>query len=338
MINKLKSMKKKITNKLSNRNINMQINSGVDEYIYATSPYITSINLDDNIGKYGANLTIMVLTCNRVNNTIDLINSMKSHFEKFDGTLMIVDNNSTKEQLQILKDELKNFKFKYEIVEFSENYGIAGGRQRAMEFVKTEWVMLLDNDIYFTTNPLSKISKDISLLGCHFLNMPLMNENVESIFTNGGNLYIEPLANKEIFLSSGSVFKQGKCKKNDEFEPSLSTFLYGGTSVIKKETFLKCGGFDDNMFIGFEDSDFSIRLFRAGYKIGNCGILALVHNHTASNNADDIEYEKKRFSNTKLRESALYFEKKNKYKVWNPEIENWIKQRNEELNVNNGGK
>lgn len=316
----------------NNTNI-YDVNHGVDKYLYATSPYITHINKDDNIGEYGSNLTIMILTCNRVDSTIKLLESIKKHMSNFKGYLLFVDNNSSKEQLDILKRKTKEIQFKYEIIEFSENLGIAGGRQMAMDYVKTEWVMLLDNDIYFTTNPLKKLQKDIFILGCHFINMPLMTETEQNIFTNGGNLYIDYRDKDNIFLNSGSVFIQGKCIKNTEFSPSLSTFIYGGASVVKKETFLKCGGFDSNMFIGFEDVDFSIRVFREGYKIGNCGILALVHNHSVPKDNSDIEYEKKRFSNVKLKESAEYFEKKNKYKVWSPGIEDWINQRNKELEL-----
>jgi GT2 family glycosyltransferase len=331
MLNKIKIFFEKIKNK--SVNYITTVNHGVDKYIYATSPYITHINNDDNIGIYGINLTIMILSCNRVENTIILIKSIERNIPKFKGCILIIDNNSCKEQLDILKNKIKENSLNCEIVEFSENYGIAGGRQRGMDFVKTDWVMLIDNDIYFTTDPLKKLQSDISLLGCHFINMPLMDETVEKIFTNGGNLYIDYKDDDNIFVNSGSVFKQGKCKKNIQFPPSLSTFIYGGTSVVKKETFLKCGGFDENMFIGFEDSDFSIRVFRAGYKIGNCGILALVHNHNASKDINDIEYEKKRFSNERLKESAMYFENKNKYKVWNPGIEEWIKERSKELNL-----
>ncbi len=342
MLNKFKTIVRRIKNKLNtilNNNKSeyssdiTSVNIGVDQYIYATSPYISYINIDDNIGINGKNLTIMVLSCNRVENTIILIESIEKYIENFKGYLLIIDNNSSKQQLEILKNKIKKLTFKCDIVEFNENYGIAGGRQKGMKFVKTDWVMLLDNDIYFTIDPFKKLQKDISTLGCHFINMPLMNETEGNIFTNGGNLYIDYRDEDNIFINSGSVFTQGKCEKNTEFAPSLSTFIYGGTCIVKKETFLKCGGFDENMFIGFEDSDLSIRVFREGYKIGNCGILALVHSHSVPKNNTDIEYEKKRFSNTKLKESAMYFEKKNKYKVWSPGIEGWINERNKELKL-----
>ena len=342
MVNKIMRFIRKASDRI-NRSLNIKLldeginitklNDGVDKYIYATSPYIVHINSGDNIGENGNNLTIMVLTCNRVENTIKLLESINKHIPNFKGYVLLADNGSSKEQLQILKSKRKEMPFRCEIIEFGENLGIAGGRQRAMDYVKTEWVMLLDNDIYFTTNPLKKLQKDISLLGCHFINMPLMTETEKNVFTNGGNLYIDYIDKDNIYVNSGSVFKQEECIKNTEFAPSLSTFIYGGTSVMKKETFLKCGGFDENMFIGFEDSDLSIRVFRAGYKVGNCGILALVHDHCTPKNNQDIEYEKKRFSNSKLKQSAEYFEKKNKYKVWNPSIEEWIKQRNDELKL-----
>lgn len=108
---------------------------------------------------------------------------------------------------------------------------------------------------------------------------------------------------------------------------------FGGSSVVNKETFIECGGFDENMFVGFEDVDFSITLFRKGYKIGCCGVLGLVHDHNISNDSNDIEYERKRFSNEKIYASAKYFKKKHGFTVWSEETEEWLKQRERELGI-----
>ena len=85
----------------------------------------------------------------------------------------------------------------------------------------------------------------------------------------------------------------------------------------------------------FEDYDLSIEIFQHGLKVGNLGYAAFVHNHKVPEVKDDVEYEKARFSNEKLRESALYFEKKRGFKVWNEETEKWIREKHESLKINN---
>ena len=65
-------------------------------------------------------------------------------------------------------------------------------------------------------------------------------------------------------------------------EQPSSNFLFGGASIIKKDTFVKCGMFDENMFIGFEDTDLSLRLYNMGYKIdfieGSINNIKIVRN------------------------------------------------------------
>ena len=68
--------------------------------------------------------------------------------------------------------------YKCRCVEFGQNFGVSGGRNRLYREVKTEWIFQLDNDVYFISNPLKKIQKDIAVLGCHFLCVPVLNEKI----------------------------------------------------------------------------------------------------------------------------------------------------------------
>ena len=106
-----------------------------------------------------------------------------------------------------------------------------------------------------------------------------------------------------------------------------------GASVLRKSTFLECGKFDEGMFVGFEDNDFSITVFKKGYKVATIGILGLIHDHKKPENQNDLEYEKQRFSNVRLLKSARYFEKKHNFKIWNEVTENWLKEKEKELGI-----
>jgi len=129
------------------------------------------------------------------------------------------------------------------------------------------------------------------------------------------------------------MHEQTRATTNEEFAPSISTFLFGGASIINKQLFFDCGGFDDGFFIGFEDLDYSIALFQKGYKIGSVGTLALVHDHKRLREKTNVEYERERFSNENVLKSALYFESKHGLKVWSKSTEKWLKTRRAELGI-----
>lgn len=122
-------------------------------------------------------------------------------------------------------------------------------------------------------------------------------------------------------------------KQIKKFQEHYQLLYSVGASVLKKSTFIECGKFDEGMFVGFEDNDFSITVFKKGYKVATIGILGLIHDHKKPENQNDLEYEKQRFSNVRLLKSARYFEKKHNFKIWNEVTENWLKEKEKELGI-----
>lgn len=303
---------------------------GIEPVLYGTSLYHRMLWYDDNIGKDGENLTIMVLSCERAQATIEMMESIVKQIPNFKGKFLVADNGSSQETKDLLKETFKKMPYDCKMMEYGENLGVAKGRNKAVEQVETEWIMSLDNDILFSENILPEVKNTISQYGTHFVNLPLLNETGEKVYSLGGNIFVEAIENG-IHIGCGGSFVPGDFDQVEKPNPSFSTFLFGGASVFKKSTFEKCGKFDEGMFVGFEDIDFSIALFQAGYKIVTIGKLGLIHNHKKPQTQSDLEYERQRFSNTRLLESAKYFEGKHGFKIWNDATEAWLKEKEESL-------
>lgn len=310
---------------------NLEIVDGIEVLNYGTSEFHRLIS-DDNIGFNAEKLTIVILSCNRADATLKLLHSVEEQCPTFGGKIIIADNGSQLESMTKLKDGLKDIKLDFKLLEFNENLGVAKGRNTAVKYVETEWIMFLDNDIYFIKEMFKQIQSSIAKIGCKFLNLPLLSYDKKTLFSYGGHMYISSLG-KIIHIGCGSTYKQAAVEDLENVNDCLASFLFGGSSVVNKETFLKCGGFDEGMFVGFEDIDFSITLFREGYKIGCCKEIGLVHDHQVANNTNDLEYEKQRFSNKRLFQSAQYFKNKHGFTVWTEETEKWLKQRVKEIGI-----
>lgn len=148
----------------------------VEERPYYTSEFHKLIGVEnhpgyfslDNIGINGENLTIAILSMNRSSLTIRLMNSIAEYLPNFAGEFLIGDNGSEEGEKKILRLHMKKMPYSCRMVEFDKNYGVAGGRNRLFVEVKTDWIMSLDNDLYFTSNPLEQAQKDINALGVQF--------------------------------------------------------------------------------------------------------------------------------------------------------------------------
>lgn len=319
----------------------MQINTDNLENGLEVRPYVTHrfhefLNADSgrregpNIGLNGEHLTITFLSLNRSKLSIKLCRSIAEHIPGFKGEVLVIDNGSTEDELEALRRYLQGMPFRWRIEELGENYGVSGGRNRTMPHVRTEWVMSLDNDVFFVKNPLPEIQHDIAVLGCHFMTLAVLNEDGATNFIRGGHLYLSFDLN-DFVIGGGSAHRPGYTGQDGP--GYLGTFMSGCASVFKKSTFTAQGGFDEGMFVGFEDFEFSLRLFRAGLKVGASDVRALVHDHPKPTTADDKDYERARFARMRLEAAATHFERKHGYKVWTEGVDDWVRQRERDLGL-----
>ena len=299
-------------------------------YVTSNEHKLLSRELDPeagpNIGRYGHALTISCLSLNRSHLTLRLLRSVEKHLHFFKGEFLIIDNGSDADELEILRQAAAKSNLRVRLVELGQNFGVGGGRNRAIPHVNTEWVMFLDNDIYLTGDPFPEIQNAISSLGCHFINLPLLNPDHKTLFANGGHLYCSVLAD-EIHVGAGSAYQQGEVSEFRGGEFFLSSFLFGGASVLLKSSFEKHGGFDEGMFIGFEDLDFSLRLFHEGVKVGSVQSFHFVHAHEEAKRSADLDYERTRFSRSILKKSADHFEAKHGFTVWSDAVDHWLDEQ-----------
>jgi radical SAM protein with 4Fe4S-binding SPASM domain len=298
--------------------------------------------LSPNIGADGANVTIVLLSMNRSNLTIRMVESVKQHVPYFAGRILVADNGSSPEELTALRQYLQvHCPFAWQILEFGTNFGVAGGRNRAFREVDTDWVLSLDNDIYLAADPFPTIQRDMGLLGCRFLSVPLLNPDLRSFYSFGGHLSTsiqnrEPRLTIDFVLPPGSNIEAAE-RVAPEGTPFLCSFLFGGASVLHRDSFFAEGAFDDAMFIGFEDIDFSLRLFRAGMKVGCSALTAFVHDHPPAENDPDRDYERRRFSRQVLHESAMHLEQKTGFRVWGEEVDSWLAENERKQGFVKGG-
>lgn len=279
-----------------------------------------------NIGRRGENLTIMFLSYNRINLSQRLCLSAATMMPDFAGEVLVVDNGSSEDELLQLVEFLKGQPFKSRVVRLGQNYGVAGGRNRGIAHVETEWVLSLDNDIYFVSDPRAQMQSDLAQLGCKFASLPLLKPNRQQIDTLGGHIFVSPLGSGDVAIGGSAATDKDDTglAPRDAF---FGTFLFGGASVFEREAFLKMGGFDEGYFVGFEDTDLSIRLFRAGMKVGCLGFKALVHDHPQAENDIDRNYEKVRYSRDKIKQAALHLEDKYGFSAWNDGLIRWLNSK-----------
>lgn len=161
--------------------------------------------------------------------------------------IILADDASEDDSLVFARDLQKKYK-KLRIISHKENFGFGKNTNDAVKKAKGDYVVLLNSDIdphkNYIKNSLVHF-KDQKVIGVGFAE--LGHENYAKLFWKNGYLqFVEGLSDKT----------------------HISGWVSGGSSIIRKDYFLKLGGFDHvyEPFY-FEDFDFGLRAWRSGYKL-----------------------------------------------------------------------
>ncbi|MEM4648244.1 MAG: glycosyltransferase family 2 protein [Candidatus Pacearchaeota archaeon] len=181
----------------------------------------------------------------------------------------LIDNGSTDGSVNYVQ---KNFPW-VKIMLNSKNLGFAEAYNKAIEKVDSEFIVLLNNDtevlesnwIKYLINEAFK-KPNVAAVACKLVSMddPLRLDSVGGMgipFWRG-------------FVDIGRNEHDRKQYDNEGFEPFA---FCGGAALIKRNAFMKLGGFDEKFFLYMEDADLSWRLRLFGYRIAYAPKAKIAH-------------------------------------------------------------
>ncbi len=201
---------------------------------------------------------IVILNYNGYEDTSKCIKSLK----KISNTLfdiIIVDNNSTDNSLELLKEDFPGIIY----LKSEVNLGYAGGMNLGIKYAldkNAEFILLSNNDIIFEENFLEpllstfEIDQNIGVVSPKVMYM----HNKELIYCAGGEF--------KLFLCCGINKYQGKLDSEFGNNIGIISHAEGSCLLVKGEVFKKIGLLNEKYFMYFEDLDFSQRV-RKQYKL-----------------------------------------------------------------------
>lgn len=274
-------------------------------------------------GINGENLSIVILSYGRVDMTVRLLTSIKDKMPGFSGEIVLFDNGSKQDEIINLQSYLDHFPIKHELILNNENYGVAKGRNYALQHVTKEWAFFVDNDIFFIDNPLHSICQTIIDFQTPYINLPLLNGDGDTIYSFGGNVVIDG------DNVSVKPFIPGGCHRlivenTNGSKIVFGSFLFGGSAIYHVDSFISHGMFDEDMFIGFEDVVFSISLLKKGVRVANISDFYMIHDHAR---VSDEEYNKIRYDLKTIKNSADAAFSKYGIRMYSDDVEKWLLKR-----------
>ncbi len=208
-------------------------------------------------------IAVIIINYNSSEYTINCIKSiLQKTDDSFNYKVYIVDNNSEKEDYYQLQKYLnQNVNSKISLHRSNINKGFGGGNMFGLQFAEpSEFVAFVNNDTLFLNDCL-KILYDFI-------------KNKTSVAIVGGQSFDEK--NNEIisfdhyasttrqifgrrFLERLNSDKYPIRKKNYQTPMKVNT-VSGSFMLIDRKSFNEIGGFDENLFLYYEETDVCLRL------------------------------------------------------------------------------
>lgn len=178
--------------------------------------------------------------------------------------VIMVDNGSVDGSVEYVR---KNFPW-VKIVVLERNYGFGGGNDRGVRFARGEYIVFLNNDTRVTKDWLSRLvqasakhSAPICASKTLFMDGDEIVEYGGGKFTINGRGYSIPLGKRD-WEENGCFYTGYPC---------------AASMLIKKDTFLKLGGFDEDYFACLDDTDLGWRAWLYGYSVLYCPASIVYH-------------------------------------------------------------
>jgi GT2 family glycosyltransferase len=183
-----------------------------------------------------------------------------------EAELVIVDNGSTDNSLLFIKEEFPQIR----VIDNKQNYGFAGGYNKALKEIEADYYVLLNSDVEVSPNwlsPIIELMESDSQIACCQPKLLSYLEKNKFEYAGGAGGFIDhlgyPFCRGRIF----NFLEEDKGQYDDSREIFWAT---GAALFVRASIYKEFNGLDNDFFAHQEEIDFCWRVKNSGYKVYYC--------------------------------------------------------------------
>ncbi len=231
------------------------------------------------------------------------IQSLVTRTRDVEYEIIVVDNASTDESKDLIRNEFPSV----HLIESNANLGFSAGNNLGVQHANGSKVLFLNTDTYLIENSIAILSKylddhaEVGIVG------PRLTFADGTLQLSSGRLpgFAVEFADK-IRYAADRHWHRTFSKLNAALSCSTkeSGWVTGACMMVRRDAFEKVNGFDEKMFMYYEDKDLCKRIADAGWKIVYHPLTSVVHLLGGSSDGNGAEVNKH------YRQSQLHYYRK----------------------------
>ncbi len=173
--------------------------------------------------------------------------------------IIVVDNGSTDDSCNLIQSFIKEHSH-IELISLDTNYGTTYSRNKALDLVDTETVLILDSDAYMPSAALTIMRERLAIADDVGIVAPRLEypDGRYQLSTDQFPTAIQKLK-RYFFL---------RAIENCSGSPSSTVdYAISAAWLLRTKTMRAVGNFDEKIFYSPEDVDYCLRVWKAGYQI-----------------------------------------------------------------------
>lgn len=177
--------------------------------------------------------------------------------------IIVADNASTDDSLRLLKDEFP----RVDRIVLDENYGFAGGYNKALAQVEARYFVLLNSDVEVTEGwlgPLLSYLEENPDVAAAQPKIKSFHQRTHFEHAGAAGGYIDALGYP---FCRGRILSVTEPDENQYDTVQDVFWATGACLIIRSEVYHACGGFDDEFFAHMEEIDLCWRMLSRGHRI-----------------------------------------------------------------------
>lgn len=208
-------------------------------------------------------VAVIILNWNGEKLLREYLPSVLRHTPSAIGKVVVADNHSDDRSVELLERDFPGV----ELLRFDENYGFAGGYNRAVKRVEAEYVVLLNSDVEVEAGWLQPLVEVLD----NRREVAAVQPKVKSWERRD---YFEYAGACGGYMDRyGFPFCRGRVlgvteRDEGQYDDELPVFWCSGAALcVRRQLFLDCGGLDERFFAHMEEIDLCWRMRNAGYTL-----------------------------------------------------------------------